>query len=151
MTAVRPTIYYRIIYVYPNFYCYHLGPALFLSPLLRAGKIDEARKLAAVGLGGIESYSGYFSVNKDSCNSSLFFWFFPSAVVLRGFRIKLYLMLGEDAAYRGCFPRTCTAHAGILLGSRQIFALEDCTEVQSRLLHVCITVFNSSRTLTTSS
>lgn len=59
------------------------GTPLFLTPLIEAGNVDEARLLSRVGAlpgdGGVESYSGYFTVNKTS-NSNLFFWFFPAEV-----------------------------------------------------------------------
>nr|CAD7204550.1 unnamed protein product [Timema douglasi] len=57
------------------------GEPLFLTPLIEAGNINEAKKASRVGvLEGaerIESYSGYITVNK-SFNSNLFFWFFPA-------------------------------------------------------------------------
>jgi len=56
---------------------------LFLTPMLRAGKIDEARKLAKVdglpGIPGLDSFSGFMTVNKTD-NSNMFFWFFPATV-----------------------------------------------------------------------
>nr|CAD7458146.1 unnamed protein product [Timema tahoe] len=59
------------------------GEPLFLTPLIEAGNINEAKKASRVGvLEGaerIESYSGYLTVNK-SFNSNLFFWFFPAEV-----------------------------------------------------------------------
>lgn len=59
------------------------GEPLFLTPLIEAGKIKEARIAAKVGqLKGAEhvtSFSGYFTVNK-AFNSNLFFWFFPVEV-----------------------------------------------------------------------
>lgn len=57
-----------------------VGDALFLTPLIEAGQLDEARNLSKVGpLEGtsIESYSGYFTVNPEY-NSNLFFWYFPA-------------------------------------------------------------------------
>jgi len=53
---------------------------LFLSPLIKAGKIDEAREAARVHLEGpkIESYSGYLTVNRPDCGSNMFFWYFPA-------------------------------------------------------------------------
>lgn len=57
------------------------GEALYLTPLIKAGKIDQARSMSKVSdlapALGIESYSGYFTVN-ETCNSNMFFWFFPS-------------------------------------------------------------------------
>ncbi|XP_027206618.2 probable serine carboxypeptidase CPVL [Penaeus vannamei] len=55
------------------------GKPLFLTPLLEAGKVKEARSLSRVSMGHRHghSFSGYFTVNKEY-NSNLFFWFFPS-------------------------------------------------------------------------
>ncbi|XP_076036910.1 putative serine carboxypeptidase CPVL [Oratosquilla oratoria] len=56
-----------------------LGEPLFLTPLIEAGKIQEARKLSRVSLGHRygHSFSGYLTVNKKF-GSNLFFWFFPA-------------------------------------------------------------------------
>ncbi|RXG73445.1 putative serine carboxypeptidase CPVL [Armadillidium vulgare] len=55
------------------------GEPLFLTPLLEAGKTEEAQKLSKVRLGHRygHSFSGFFTVNKKY-NSNLFFWFFPA-------------------------------------------------------------------------
>ncbi|KAG7271273.1 hypothetical protein CRUP_034746 [Coryphaenoides rupestris] len=56
------------------------GKALFLTPYLEKGALDEARKLSLVGpLPGanVKSYAGYLTVNKEY-NSNLYFWFFPA-------------------------------------------------------------------------
>jgi len=56
------------------------GQPLFLTPYIRSGNLDTGRRLAKVGpLAGtqVESYSGYLTVN-SSCNSNMFFWFFPA-------------------------------------------------------------------------
>ncbi|XP_047455250.1 probable serine carboxypeptidase CPVL [Mugil cephalus] len=56
------------------------GSPLFLTPYLEKGAIDEARKLSLVGTlpgANVKSYAGYLTVNK-TCNSNLFFWFFPA-------------------------------------------------------------------------
>jgi hypothetical protein len=59
------------------------GEPLFLTPLIEAGKIEEAQKAARVGpLKGAEnvtSFSGYLTVNKKF-DSNLFLWFFPAEV-----------------------------------------------------------------------
>ncbi|CAG7819161.1 unnamed protein product, partial [Allacma fusca] len=56
-----------------------LGDALILTPLIEAGEIEKARELSRVrNFTDVVSYSGYFNVN-PKYNSSLFFWFFPSA------------------------------------------------------------------------
>ena len=61
-----------------------LGDPLFLTPLLRAGKIKEAQQAAYVSGAGIDkiarSYAGYLTVNEEECGSNLFFWFFASKV-----------------------------------------------------------------------
>lgn len=55
--------------------------ALFLTPLIEAGSLSEAKALSKVGAlpadVQITSYAGYITVNKDF-NSNLFFWFVPS-------------------------------------------------------------------------
>jgi vitellogenic carboxypeptidase-like protein len=59
------------------------GDPLFLTPLIEAGKIEEAQKAARVGplkgADNISSFSGYLTVNKKF-DSNLFFWFFPAEV-----------------------------------------------------------------------
>jgi hypothetical protein len=63
----------------------NVGPALFLSPLITAGKIAEAQKRAYsrfdLPLSSVDSYSGYLTVNKPACKSNMFFWFFPAKVI----------------------------------------------------------------------
>ncbi|KAL4712891.1 hypothetical protein ACJJTC_011961 [Scirpophaga incertulas] len=57
-----------------------VGSPLLLTPYIKKNKLEEARKAAAVDskqlLPGIDSYSGYFTVNKKY-NSNLWFWYFP--------------------------------------------------------------------------
>ncbi|XP_063388594.1 venom serine carboxypeptidase-like [Cydia fagiglandana] len=56
------------------------GEPLFLTPLLEKGDIKKARHLARVNLNDslpIESYTGFFTVNK-AYDSNQFFWYFPS-------------------------------------------------------------------------
>lgn len=56
------------------------GQPLFLTPLIHAGEVEEAREQALVtNFTNVISYSGFFTVN-ESCNANLFFWFFPAAV-----------------------------------------------------------------------
>ena len=59
-----------------------IGKALFLTPLIKAGKIKEAQHAAKVELLGqdVKSYSGYLTVGQENCGSNLFFWFFPAMV-----------------------------------------------------------------------
>jgi vitellogenic carboxypeptidase-like protein len=59
------------------------GDKLLLSPYIEQGELDKARELSRVrelSPHGVESYSGLLTVEKD-CNSHLFFWFFPAAVM----------------------------------------------------------------------
>lgn len=56
------------------------GVPLFLTPFIKAGKIEDARNLSLVSnLTDVISYSGFITVN-STYNSNLFFWFFPAAV-----------------------------------------------------------------------
>ncbi|OXA38037.1 venom serine carboxypeptidase [Folsomia candida] len=64
---------------------------LLLTPLLSAGRVEDARKLALVKLRNVTSgssvgdtlpvevisYSGLLTVD-DACHSTIFFWFFPA-------------------------------------------------------------------------
>ncbi|CAK1544220.1 unnamed protein product [Leptosia nina] len=55
------------------------GTALILTPYIERKQIEEARKTSKVDpklLSGVESYSGYFTVNK-TYNSNVFVWYFP--------------------------------------------------------------------------
>uniref|UniRef100_A0A023GNB6 Carboxypeptidase n=1 Tax=Amblyomma triste TaxID=251400 RepID=A0A023GNB6_AMBTT len=58
-----------------------VGETLFLTPLIEAGKLDEAKSLSKVGPIGADhevlTYAGYITLNKQF-NSNLFFWFAPS-------------------------------------------------------------------------
>lgn len=59
-----------------------VGEPLFLTPYIEAGQLSEGRNLSKVGpLEGtdIESYAGFFTVNKEY-NSNIFFWYFPALV-----------------------------------------------------------------------
>ena len=55
---------------------------MFLTPLIKSGKIKEAQQAAKVELLGqdVKSYSGYLTVGLENCGSNLFFWFFPAMV-----------------------------------------------------------------------
>ncbi|XP_049525024.1 LOW QUALITY PROTEIN: venom serine carboxypeptidase [Dermacentor silvarum] len=57
------------------------GQPLFLTPLIKEGKLEEAKSKSKVGpLGAdreVPGYSGYITVNPQY-NSNLFFWFVPS-------------------------------------------------------------------------
>lgn len=56
------------------------GSALILTPLIEQGRIAEARNASRVDhklFFGIESYSGFLTVN-STYKSHLYFWYFPS-------------------------------------------------------------------------
>ncbi|KAH9368031.1 hypothetical protein HPB48_022297 [Haemaphysalis longicornis] len=57
--------------------------ALFLTPLILSGQLEEAKALSEVcALPAdveVPSYSGFITVNAEF-NSNLFFWFVPSLV-----------------------------------------------------------------------
>eukprot|EP00062_Callorhinchus_milii_P015095 gi/632964986/ref/XP_007898667.1/ PREDICTED: probable serine carboxypeptidase CPVL [Callorhinchus milii] len=72
------------------------GKPLMLTPYLEAGEIEKARELSLVGpLEGpvVKSYSGYLTVNK-TCNSNLFFWFFPAQTQPETAPVLLWLQGG---------------------------------------------------------
>ncbi|XP_046426243.1 venom serine carboxypeptidase [Neodiprion fabricii] len=96
---------YAFINPYPKLASYPLkegddaGEPLFLTPLIEAGKIDEARKLATVRhdeMLDVPSYSGYFTVNKEY-QSNTFFWFFPSQINPKSAPVVLWLQGGPGA------------------------------------------------------
>ncbi|CAF0812089.1 unnamed protein product [Adineta steineri] len=74
------------------------GEPLFLTPYLEQGKIEEARKLSSVELPPYtrQSFSGYLTVNK-TCNSNMFFWFFPAQNGNRSAPVLLWLQGGPGA------------------------------------------------------
>ncbi|XP_063225186.1 venom serine carboxypeptidase-like [Bacillus rossius redtenbacheri] len=77
------------------------GQPLFLTPLIESGNITAAKAAARVGrlegAEGIESYSGYLTVNKN-LNSNLFFWFFPAEVKAATAPVLLWLQGGPGAS-----------------------------------------------------
>ncbi|CAH2104268.1 unnamed protein product [Euphydryas editha] len=55
------------------------GTALILTPYIEKGQLDEARNASVVNSKvflGVNSYSGFITVNK-TYNSNIFFWYFP--------------------------------------------------------------------------
>ncbi|CAF0777507.1 unnamed protein product [Adineta steineri] len=74
------------------------GEPLFLTPYLEQGKIEEARRLSSVELPPYtrQSFSGYLTVNK-TCNSNMFFWFFPAQNGNRSAPVLLWLQGGPGA------------------------------------------------------
>nr|CAD7412712.1 unnamed protein product [Timema cristinae] len=57
------------------------GQPLILTPLIEAGNIQQARNASRVGSMNqtldLESYSGFFTVDKKY-DSNMFFWYFPA-------------------------------------------------------------------------
>ncbi|CAH1988590.1 unnamed protein product [Acanthoscelides obtectus] len=78
-----------------------VGGPLILTPLLEQNKTREAREASKVSLDGvantIESYSGYFTVNKRF-NSNQFFWFFPSKGDYKNDPVLLWLQGGPGVS-----------------------------------------------------
>lgn len=72
---------------------------LLLTPLIRAGRIDEARAACNVTplKAAIESYSGYLTVD-EAHGSNLFFWFFPAVSVKADAPVLLWLQGGPGAS-----------------------------------------------------
>jgi len=73
--------------------------ALYLTPMIRNGRINEARIACKVKLtkGSVESYSGYLTVN-DTLRSNLFFWFFPAAIGADTAPVLLWLQGGPGTS-----------------------------------------------------
>ncbi|KAK4875529.1 hypothetical protein RN001_011951 [Aquatica leii] len=73
---------------------------LILTPLIKSGKVREAQEAAEVKFDrfqGIQSYSGYFTVN-EQYNSNLFFWFFPSEINYESAPVVLWLQGGPGSS-----------------------------------------------------
>jgi len=79
--GVSPTRFFLYLFPEePHFNQEEVGEPAFLTPLLEAGKLEEARQRSRVHLKEwpqMESYAGFFKVN-ETYNSHLYFWFFPS-------------------------------------------------------------------------
>lgn len=77
-----------------------VGEALFLTPYIKAGKFNDAKRLASVEgdqFLGVVSYSGYLTV-EPKYNSNLFFWFFPAAQDAENEPVVLWLQGGPGAS-----------------------------------------------------
>ncbi|KAL3186970.1 hypothetical protein MRX96_004773 [Rhipicephalus microplus] len=78
-----------------------VGEPLFLTPLIEAGLLSEARYLSRVGsLGDVHyfpSHSGFLTANK-TYNSNLFFWFFPAEEYPEKAPVVLWLQGGPGAS-----------------------------------------------------
>ncbi|KAL3831848.1 hypothetical protein ACJMK2_023547 [Sinanodonta woodiana] len=76
------------------------GQPLFLTPYIESGQIEKARQLSRVGPLGevnLESYSGFFTVNK-TYNSNMFFWFFPAQENPENAPVVLWLQGGPGGS-----------------------------------------------------
>ncbi|XP_027852894.2 venom serine carboxypeptidase-like [Aphis gossypii] len=73
--------------------------ALYLTPLIQAGRIDEARAASKVKplKAAIESYSGYLTVDEVH-GSNMFFWFFPAMNSAQDAPVMLWLQGGPGAS-----------------------------------------------------
>lgn len=73
--------------------------ALYLTPLIQAGRIEEARAACSVKplKAAIESYSGYLTVDEKH-GSNMFFWFFPAMNSARDAPVMLWLQGGPGAS-----------------------------------------------------
>lgn len=71
------------------------GDPLFLTRYIDTGRIEDGRRLSQVPplLDGVDSYSGYFTVNKKY-GSNLFFWFFPAETDQQNAPVMLWLQGG---------------------------------------------------------
>lgn len=77
------------------------GP-LYLTPYIESGQVALGKAKACVTYGdlllkGIESYSGYFTVNQ-TYNSNLFFWYFPAKNNAANAPVVLWLQGGPGAS-----------------------------------------------------
>lgn len=67
---------------------------LILTPLIKAGKLDEAKQLAQVkdlpNAPQVDSFSGFLTVN-EQYESNLFFWFFRNVSLLLSFHLLIDL------------------------------------------------------------
>ncbi|XP_054282680.1 venom serine carboxypeptidase-like [Macrosteles quadrilineatus] len=76
-----------------------LGDPLYLTPLIKAGKIKKAQHLSKVkpDIGNITSYSGLLTTNK-TCGNNLFFWFFPAQEDWENSPVVLWLQGGPGSS-----------------------------------------------------
>ncbi|KAL0274805.1 UNVERIFIED_CONTAM: hypothetical protein PYX00_002843 [Menopon gallinae] len=76
------------------------GEKLILTPYIKSGQIDTARKLAQVPplVGSVQSYSGFLTVDDESCDSNMFFWFFPASRKWNTAPVAVWLQGGPGAS-----------------------------------------------------
>uniref|UniRef100_A0A0A9X3N4 Carboxypeptidase n=1 Tax=Lygus hesperus TaxID=30085 RepID=A0A0A9X3N4_LYGHE len=75
------------------------GNPLILTPYILDGKISEGRKAARVEpfVDGVESYSGFLTVNASS-NGNLFFWYFPAENAPKTAPVMIWLQGGPGGS-----------------------------------------------------
>ncbi|XP_070394204.1 venom serine carboxypeptidase-like isoform X1 [Dermacentor albipictus] len=78
-----------------------VGETLYLTPLIEAGRLDEAKFLSKVGRIGadheVPSFAGYITVNPQF-NSNLFFWFVPAMTNPEYAPVLLWLQGGPGSS-----------------------------------------------------
>ncbi|KAH7945868.1 hypothetical protein HPB49_016656 [Dermacentor silvarum] len=78
-----------------------VGEPLFLTPLIEAGKFEEALQKSRVGKIGdvpdVTSYSGFITVDKE-LGSNLFFWFFPATENPESAPVSVWLQGGPGTS-----------------------------------------------------
>ncbi|KAG1654105.1 putative serine carboxypeptidase CPVL [Nymphon striatum] len=75
------------------------GDPLFLTPLIKRGRLSYARNLSRVGTAistELTSYSGYFTIN-PKYQSNMFFWYFPATEATEDAPLLLWLQGGPGA------------------------------------------------------
>uniref|UniRef100_A0A146L0Q8 Venom serine carboxypeptidase n=1 Tax=Lygus hesperus TaxID=30085 RepID=A0A146L0Q8_LYGHE len=75
------------------------GQPLILTPYLKGNRREEGKKAARVPdiLPGVESYSGFFTVN-EKYDSNMFFWFFPTETGQKDAPVILWLQGGQGVS-----------------------------------------------------
>lgn len=77
-----------------------VGKPLFLTPLLEAGRIEEAQNLSRVqfeDINYVTSYSGFFTIDKKY-NSNTFFWYFQADIHPQDAPVLIWLQGGPGAS-----------------------------------------------------
>uniref|UniRef100_A0A4D5RLT6 Carboxypeptidase n=1 Tax=Ixodes scapularis TaxID=6945 RepID=A0A4D5RLT6_IXOSC len=100
---------------------------LFLTPLIEAGRIGEAKSLSRVGpLGVVEdvlSYAGFLTVQRDM-GSNMFFWFFPAKENPESAPVILWLQGGPGSS---CMVGIFSEHGPFLVADGGIPKLREVT------------------------
>lgn len=89
---------------YPRYSEYYdggdTGDPIFLTEYIESGQFELAKNLSLVNhddMKWVPSYAGYLTVNK-SCNSNMFFWFFPAKLEQSKAPVVLWLQGGPGAS-----------------------------------------------------